>query len=140
MFPFCFTCFMRTPLTWQLIVVAVVFIINGLYATFQVTALYLHGQHIISLGVLSSFIGLGLLWRQPAARVFAFLYSAINVLFGMVQITLSMMSFRWLPHLSSWLILLAIGVGQAWLLTREDVNQIFRKKMTNETSWKHKRR
>lgn len=117
---------MKSPLPTMLIIVAVIFIMSGFNATWQVIALYFHGSYNINLTVLSTFIGLGLLWRQQIGRIFALIYSAFYVVEGAIFSVFFALSTHWL-FLWGPLATLGIGVWQVWVLTREDVHQIFQR-------------
>src|SRR5688500_10188252 len=66
-------------------VVAALFIISGVSATFQVLALLAHGRFNINLTVLSTFIGIGLLMLRPTWRIVAIIYTWFYIVQGVAS-------------------------------------------------------
>jgi hypothetical protein len=80
-----------------LIVIAVLFIVSGIYHVFDVMVLFTHSKLSLSSGVLGVFVGPGLLRFRPGWRICALVFTWLGLIFTPVFALIALNSGRNIP-------------------------------------------
>jgi hypothetical protein len=124
-----------------LVVVACLFIFGGVSCAIEMIATLARGGLSINLGVVNLFIGLGLLRRNPRSRSWALVFTWIGlvgaVILGLIVLFGPAPDLRLFgrtvgPAPKPLAIIMMLGwalfqLWQYWVLTRPDVQDLFRK-------------
>ena len=123
-----------------LIVIAVLFIISGIYHVFDVMVLFTHSKLSLSSGVLGIFVGPGLLRFRPGWRICALVFTWFGLIFTPVFAVLALNggrsvpvvyfdhTFGFMPQGLSLLVAFIYFLFFIWqyrVLTNEDVVRLF---------------
>jgi hypothetical protein len=85
----------------QLTIVALVFLVAGIWAAVEVVSDFIHGEININLGVLATVVGLGLFAKRDSARklgrCFSWFYILVALLMG-IMVATHKATITWLDH------------------------------------------